>query len=104
MLMGIIVIPTALCSSFFPFIMDHFGYYIPTIKWLSSAGLVRGLANLDMVLGQMSVWHIFQAGVSHLADSFLRSNSLLLLIYLIYCLEKKDWLPFVFVPVLVLFV
>ncbi len=104
MLMGLIVVLTALYSSFFPFIMDHFGYYIPTIKWLSSGGLVRGLANLDMVLGQMSVWHIFQAGVSHLADSFLRSNALLLLIYLIYCLEKKDWLPFVFVPVLVLFV
>lgn len=104
MLMGLIAVLTALYSSFFPFIMDHFGYYIPTIKWLSSGGLVRGLANLDMVLGQMSVWHIFQAGVSHLADSFLRSNALLLLIYLIYCLEKKDWLPFVFVPVLVLFV
>ncbi|MCJ8498666.1 hypothetical protein MVI27_10375 [Chryseobacterium salipaludis] len=36
---------------FLPFTMDHFGYHIPTIKWLSSAGLVRGLANLDMVLG-----------------------------------------------------
>ncbi len=60
MLMGLIVVLTALYSSFFPFIMDHFGYYIPTIKWLSSAGLVRGLANLDMVLGQMSVWHLFQ--------------------------------------------
>jgi len=44
----------------------------------------------------MSVWHIFQAGFSHLADPFLRSNSLLLLIYLIYCLEKKRLAAFCF--------
>src|SRR5699024_656434 len=48
-------------GSFYPFILDHFGYYIPSVKWLAEVGLTRGIANLDMILGQMSFWHIFQA-------------------------------------------
>lgn len=90
-------------GSFFPFILDHFGYYIPTIKWISQFGLTKGISNLDLLLGQMSFWHIFQAGFSHFSDSFLRMNSIILIVYLLYIFEKKSWLHLIFLPVLFLF-
>jgi hypothetical protein len=29
------------CGSFYPYILDHFGYYVPTIKWLTEFGLLK---------------------------------------------------------------
>ncbi|KIA88555.1 membrane protein [Kaistella jeonii] len=89
-------------GSFYPFILDHFGYYVPTVKWISEVGLVQGISNLDLLLGQMSVWHILQAGFSNFADPFLRINVLVLIVYLIYILEKKSWIHLLFLPVLFL--
>jgi hypothetical protein len=94
---------TIFLGSFFPFILDHFGYYVPTIKWISEVGLVKGISNLDLLLGQMSFWHIFQAGFSHFADPFLRGNVLVLLVYLFYIFEKKSWIHLAFLPFLYLF-
>jgi hypothetical protein len=91
------------CGSFYPFVLDHFGYYIPTIKWLTEFGIVKGISNLDLTLGQMSVWHIFQGGFSHVSDPFLRINAILLIIYTSYIVEKKTWVQLVFIPVLLLF-
>ncbi|WP_312901700.1 LIC_10190 family membrane protein [Chryseobacterium taichungense] len=91
------------CGSFYPFILDHFGYYVPTIKWLTEIGMVRGISNLDLTLGQMSVWHIFQSGFSNLSDPFLRMNSVLLIIYALYIIEEKSWIQLCFLPVLLLF-
>jgi len=94
---------TILFGSYFPFVLDHFGYYVPTIKWLSEVGLVRGISNLDLLLGQMSVWHIFQAGFSNFSDPFLRINVLMLLVYLVYIFERQAWLHFIFLPFLFFF-
>ncbi|WP_375191158.1 LIC_10190 family membrane protein [Chryseobacterium sp.] len=91
------------CGSFYPYILDHFGYYVPTIKWLKEFGLVKGISNLDLTLGQMSVWHIFQAGFSNFTDPFLRINSVVLIIYTLYIVEKKSWIQLCFIPVLLLF-
>ncbi|PQA95623.1 hypothetical protein B0A69_04390 [Chryseobacterium shigense] len=90
-------------SSFYPYILDHFGYYVPTIKWLTEYGLVKGISNLDLTLGQMSVWHIFQAGFSGFSDPFLRMNAILLIIYTLYIFERKSWVQLSFIPVLLLF-
>ena len=90
-------------GSYYPFILDHFGYYVPTVKWLSEIGLVQGISNLDLLLGQTSLWHIFQAGFSNFTDPFLRLNVLVLIVYLIYILEKKFWIHLVFLPILFLF-
>ena len=90
-------------GSFYPFILDHFGYYVPTVKWISEVGLVKGISNLDLLLGQMSVWHIFQAGFSHFSDPFLRMNGIVLLVYLVFIFEKKSWIHLVFLPILFLF-
>ncbi|WP_259109808.1 LIC_10190 family membrane protein [Chryseobacterium sp. JUb7] len=90
-------------GSFYPYILDHFGYYVPTVQWLREFGLVKGISNLDLTLGQMSVWHIFQAGFSNFSDPFLRINSILLIVYSVYSLERKSWIQLCFVPVMLLF-
>lgn len=94
---------TIFFGSYYPFILDHFGYYIPTIKWISEAGLVKGISNLDLLLGQISIWHILQAGFSNFSDPFLRLNVVVLITYLIYIFEKKSWIHLVFLPFLFLF-
>lgn len=94
---------TVFFGSYYPFILDHFGYYVPTVKWISEVGLVKGISNLDLVLGQMSMWHIFQAGFSNFSDPFLRVNTIVLITYLIYIFEKKSWINLIFLPVLYLF-
>ncbi|SMO62139.1 hypothetical protein SAMN06265171_103332 [Chryseobacterium rhizoplanae] len=92
-----------LAGSYYPYILDHFGYYIPTLQWLAEYGMVKGISNVDLTLGQMSVWHIFQAGFSNFSDPFLRINAVLLIIYTIYIIERKNWIHLCFLPVLLLF-
>lgn len=92
-----------LAGSYYPYILDHFGYYIPTLQWLTEYGMVKGISNVDLTLGQMSLWHIFQAGFSNFSDPFLRINAVLLIIYTIYIIERKNWVHLCFLPVLLLF-
>ncbi|ASE62664.1 hypothetical protein CEQ15_14730 [Chryseobacterium indologenes] len=92
-----------MAGSYYPYILDHFGYYIPSIQWIKEYGLVKGISNLDLTLGQMSVWHIFQAGFSNFSDPYLRINAILLIIYTVYSIEKKSWISLSFIPVLLLF-
>ena len=95
---------TVFFASYYPFILDHFGYYVPTVKWISEVGLVRGISNLDLLLGQMSSWHILQAGFSHFADPFLRMNLVVMITWLMYIYEKKVYIHLIFFPVLYLFI
>lgn len=99
----IFVLISALVGSGFPFILDHFGYYVPSIKWISEVGLPKGITNIGWVLGQMSPWHIFQAGFSHFSDSFLRINVVLISIFFLYILERKFWAMLCFSPILFFF-
>jgi hypothetical protein len=102
-LIAIISVLILYSSSFHPFLLDHFGYYVPTIKWLTEYGMVKGISNLDLTLGQMSVWHIFQTGFSGFSDPFLRINAILLIVYSLYIFERKSWIQLCFIPVLLLF-
>lgn len=99
-----LVLITCYFSSFYPFILDHFGYYVPTIKWISEYGMVRGISNLDLVIGQMSIWHVFQAVFSHLLDSSLRMNAFILIFYGFYVLEKRQWIHLIVFPFFFFFV
>lgn len=101
--LSLVSLSIILAGSFFPFILDHFSYYIPSINWLKSYGLIKGISNLNIVLGQMSMWHILQAGFSNFSDVFFRLNSILLVIYSIYIFEKKSWIHLLFLPILFLF-
>lgn len=102
-LVGLGISTILLSGTFFPFILDHFGYYVPSIIWLKEVGLVKGISNLDLILGQMSFWHIFQATFSHFSDIFLRINSILLCAYFLYILEKKAWIHLIFIPFFLFF-
>ena len=100
----LLVLAAIFFASFAPFILDHFGYYVPTIKWIAEVGLVRGISNLDLLLGQMSVWHILQAGFSDFSDPFLRLNVVAAIAFLMHIYEKKVWIYLVFLPFLFLFI
>ena len=91
-------------ASFSPYLFDHYGYYVPTVSYLKELGFVKGISNLDLLLGQTSFWHIYQAGFSHFADPFLMINSYLLLLFLVYIYERKQYFLLIFFPVFLLFV
>ena len=91
-------------SSFSPYLYDHYSYYIPTISYLRETGFVKGISNLDLLLGQTSFWHIFQAGFSNLIDVNLRINCYLLILFLIYIYERKCWIFLFFIPLFLPFI
>ena len=80
----------------YPYILDHFGYYVPTIKWLDFAGYVKGLSNLEWVLVQNSFWHVLQASVNEVLDHYYRLNFVLFIVFNLYLIESKSvrLLPF----------
>jgi hypothetical protein len=71
---------------------------------LKEVGFVKGISNLDLLLGQTSFWHIYQAGFSHFTDPFLKINSYLLILFLIYIYERKQYFLLIFIPIFLLFV
>ena len=91
-------------ASFSPYLYDHFSYYLPTISYLKDIGFVKGISNLDLLLGQSSFWHIYQAGFSHFVDPFLKINTYLSVLFLIYIYEKKQYFLLIFLPIFLLFV
>ncbi|SEQ69036.1 LIC_10190 family membrane protein [Epilithonimonas lactis] len=91
-------------SSFSPYLYDHYSYYLPTISYLKELGFVKGISNFDLLLGQTSFWHIYQAGFSHFADLYLKINSYLAVLFLIYIYERKQYFLLVFLPMFLLFV
>ncbi|MCG2792534.1 MAG: hypothetical protein L6262_03165 [Weeksellaceae bacterium] len=98
--LGVIILAT----SFSPYLFDHYSYYVPTISYLRDFGFVKGISNLDLLLGQCSFWHIYQAGFSHIIDPFLKINAYLSVLFLIYIYEKKQLFLFIFLPIFLLFV
>ncbi|WP_333853404.1 LIC_10190 family membrane protein [Epilithonimonas sp.] len=93
-----------LVGSFSPYLYDHYSYYLPTITFLKEVGFVKGISNLDLLLGQSSFWHIYQAGFSNLTDGFLRVNVYLLALFLIYIYERKQWVLLLFIPFFLIFI
>ena len=91
-------------SSFSPFILDHYGYYIPTITVLDTNGLVKGIANLQMVLGQNSIWHILQAFTNNTFDVYSSLNVFLLFVFILFVYENKRFILLLFLPLFFLFV
>lgn len=87
-----IIITSLLYSSSLPFLVDNETYYIQTIKWLNNYGLVKGLANLHLFLGQTSGWHILQSSFnfSFIASNFNDLNGLFIIITTYFCLEKWE--------------
>jgi len=91
-------------GSFSPYLYDNYSYYVPTITLLKQVGFVKGISNLDLLLGQTSFWHIYLAGFSNLSDGFLRINVYLLILFLIYIYERRQWVLFLFIPFFLIFI
>ena len=92
-----------LAGSYRPFLPDHFGYYIPTLNWLNEYGLIKGLANIDWTFGQMSFYHIIQAGFDNILDVFQRLNIFIGFVFLLYIFERKAFTLLLFLPFSFLF-
>ena len=91
-------------TTFAPFINDHFSYYLSTISWLNDFGLVKGISNVSLILGQQSTWHIFQSSIDTIIDPFMRVNATVLLLFVLYAIENKQKELLVLVPLFLLFV
>ena len=87
----IAVLILAQCASP-PFVIDNESYYIQTIKWLNDYGLVKGLVNLHLFLGQASGWHILQSAFSFsfLYENFNDLSGLCLLLGNYYAIVKLN--------------
>lgn len=93
-----------LAGSYYPFRLDHFIYYEPTIQWLNRYGLIIGVANIDWNLGQMSVFHIMQAGLDQTIDPFQRMDVFITIWFLVYIFERKAYLLLFVIPFYFLFI
>ncbi len=90
-------------GSFSPYIYDHFSYYSPTVSYLREFGFIKGISSFDLLLGQASFWHIYQAGFSGFVDVDLRLNTYLLLLFLIYIYKIRCWVLLLFFPFFLVF-
>ncbi len=79
-------------SSTAPYLPDNESYYIQTIKWLNEYGLVKGLVNLHIYLGQTSGWHICQSAFnfSFLYENFNDLSGFCLLLGNSFAIQKLD--------------
>ena len=93
-----------LAGSFYPFRPDHFYYYKPTLNWLNQYGLIIGVANIDWLLGQMSLFHIIQAGLDQTIDPFQRFCVFITVLFLVYIFERKAYLLLLIIPFCFLFI
>ncbi len=92
-ILGVLILVLILMqSSTKPFIVDNETYYIQSIKWLNDFGIVKGLANLHIYLGQMSGWHVLQSGFNFgfNSQSLNDLNGFFLLICSIYFLNHLN--------------
>jgi len=87
-----------LAGSYYNFRSDHFGYYVPTLKWLNEFGIIVGIGNIDWSLGQVSFIHIMQAGIDQTIDPFGRFSIFIVILYIVYIFERKAYLLLLFVP------
>lgn len=90
-------------ASFAPYFYDHYSYYLPTISYLKDFGFIKGVANVDLLLGQASFWHIYQAGFSNIIDVDLRINSFVLILFLIYIYESRRMALVLLLPFFLIF-
>ena len=91
-------------GSFSPYLYDHYSYYVPTIDYLKETGFVKGVSNLDLLLGQTSLWHIYQASFSDFIDLNFRINTYLLVLFLIYIYQNKKPVFLLFFPFFLIFI
>jgi len=93
-----------IAGTYYPFIPDHYYYYKPTLNWLNQYGLITGVANIKWSIGQMSVFHIIQAGLDQTIDLFQRINVFFSILFLVYIFERKAYLLLLVIPIYFFFI
>ena len=93
-----------LAGVYYPFRPDHLAYYNPSLNWLNQYGLITGVANIDWNLGQMSVFHIMQAGLDQTIDLYQRLAVFITILFLVYIFEHKTYLLLLAIPFYFLFI
>lgn len=75
-----------------PYLIDNETYYVQTIKWLNEFGLVKGLANLHIFLGQTSGWHLLQSAFNFgfVSNSLNGINGFLMLLTTYFSLHHLN--------------
>ncbi|OAB78132.1 LIC_10190 family membrane protein [Cochleicola gelatinilyticus] len=106
----ITVVFAAAKSAGVPFIIDNESYYLQTIKWLDSYGIVKGIANIHPFLDQVSGWHIFESALNlnSIFKGFNDANGFLLVIATSYAFShlhqyKNGRLEFLFIGLFPIF-
>lgn len=91
-ILAVILVLILAQSASAPSLLDNESYYIQTIAWLNEFGLVNGLINLHLFLGQNSGWHILQSAFNFnfIYDRFNDLNGLCLLLANYYALIKLN--------------
>lgn len=91
-ILAVILVLILAQSASAPSLLDNESYYIQTIAWLNEFGLVNGLINLHLFLGQNSGWHILQSAFNFnfIYDRFNDLNGLCLLFANYYALIKLN--------------
>jgi hypothetical protein len=94
------IIATAILlgGALYPSWYDHYGYYLPTLRWLDTYGLLIGTANIDWIIGQMSMMHIIQAAIDESVEPYCRLGLFCTIVFLYYVFERKTWLLLLFIP------
>ncbi len=99
LIVGLVV--SSIFASFAPYILDHFGYYIPTIRIFRDLGTPMGLANLHLVYAQGSWWHYIQAALMYSEEKMIYFQALLYALFFTEHIRDKNYaLLVVSVPVL----
>lgn len=85
---GLVLFQSSSSSSY----VDNETYYLQTIKWLNEYGLVPGLANLHVFLGQTSGWHILQSvfTFSYFTNNCNDLNGFCLLLGIAFSITQLD--------------
>ena len=89
LLSSLLILFQSSSSSYF---VDNETYYLQTIKWLNEYGLVPGLANLHIFLGQTSGWHILQSvfSFSYFSDNCNDLNGFCLILGIAFSITQLD--------------
>jgi hypothetical protein len=75
-----------------PYLIDNETYYVQAIKWFNEYGLVKGLANLHIFLGQGSGWHLVQSAFNfgYITHNLNGINGFLMLICTFFSLHHLN--------------
>lgn len=104
LLLTIAVILVAVSGSIYPYILDKLGYYAPTVEWLQKLGLLDESKKIHSSVDILGINKIdFNKNFLNTFYNKINFNAVLLIVYVIYIIEKKSWIQLCFLPLFLFF-